>query len=336
MHRLKPMQAAAQIPFNELPRGDGESGAVRDISAILNDSGLDASTRLYNEALQLAQEGHLGRSRDRLRMLLCLNPEDGQGHMLLAKIFASQKRWQEAIAELDAAAACGQKLPAGMKASFEQSRNAILQDNRAEQIADRIGAEVRALRDETRRLRVEKSRLERTNREMERRVQVWTIGTIFSTTLALAAVGMLMFGGGSEETQVTETVLAADPIYAEHGVETNTLHEVVADPIVEAPAPAVIAEPAPVEVAPVVVEPPPAETVTPEAIQNVEIISTTEVTNTGVRTYTVVSGDNLSGIARKMYGKSSLWREILAANQELLGGNVALSIGMELTIPAIE
>jgi hypothetical protein len=92
------MYAAEDIPFNELPRGNGESGAVREIADALREAGIDTTTRLYDESLQLAREGHLGRSRDRLRMLLCLDPDDGHAHLLLAKIFACQKRWQEAIA----------------------------------------------------------------------------------------------------------------------------------------------------------------------------------------------------------------------------------------------
>ena len=92
------MHAAQQIPFNELPRGNGESGAVRELSELLDTQGYDAATRLYDEALCMAREGHLGRARDRLHVLLCLNPDDAQGHMLLTKIYGAQKRWQEAIA----------------------------------------------------------------------------------------------------------------------------------------------------------------------------------------------------------------------------------------------
>ena len=324
------MHAAEQIPFNELPRGNGEAGAVRDISTILNDSGLDATTRLYDEALQLAREGHLGRSRDRLRMLLCLNPEDGQGHILLSKIFASQKRWQEAIAELDTAAACGVRIPQGMKEEFEAARDQVSRDNRSEQIADRIGAEVRALRDETRKLRVEKTRLERTNRELERKVQVWAVGTVFTGVLALTTLGIL-FMGGADSTDI-ETVDAVDPIYAEYGV--NSTNYEIAAPINDEIAELGLQ----IEAATVANTEDIAE-VTPNinSPAEIEIISSTaSSTSSGTRTYTVVAGDNLSSIARRMYGKSSVWREIAAANETLLNGGIALSLGMELTIPDIE
>ena len=331
------MRAAEQIPFNELPRGNGEAGAVRDISTILNDSGLDATTRLYDEALQLAREGHLGRSRDRLRMLLCLNPEDGQGHILLSKIFASQKRWQEAIAEIDTAAACGVRIPQGMKEEFESARDQVSRENRSEQIADRIGAEVRDLRDETRKLRVEKTRLERTNRELERKVQVWTVGAVFTSVLALTTLGIL-FMGGNDSTEAA----SIDPIYAEYGVD-STNNEIVAPisgeisaisneivglaPLVE-----------PIEVATIATTENITEVnTTINSPAEIEIVSSTTSSNTsGTRIYTVVSGDNLSSIARTMYGKSSMWREIAAANENLLSGGIALSLGMELTIPDIE
>jgi nucleoid-associated protein YgaU len=51
--------------------------------------------------------------------------------------------------------------------------------------------------------------------------------------------------------------------------------------------------------------------------------------------YTVVQGDNIGKIAQKMYGKYSLWPHIRDANTQILGSNIDLSIGMELTIPKL-
>jgi nucleoid-associated protein YgaU len=263
-------------------------------------------------------------------MLLCLNPEDGQGHILLSKIFASQKRWQEAIAELDTATACGARIPQGMKEQFEAARDLVSRDNRSEQIADRIGAEVRALRDETRKLRVEKTRIERTNRELERKVQVWAVGTIFTGVLALTTLGILFMSGN--DSAALETVDAVDPIYAEYGVE-STNYEIAA------PISGEIVEPG------FQIEAATAATTGTDYTENttinspaeIEIVSSTaSSTMSGTRTYTVVAGDNLSSIARRMYGKSSVWRELATANESLLNGGIALSLGMELTIPDIE
>lgn len=321
------MYATEEIPFNELPRGNGESGAVREIAETLRNAGIDSTTRLYDESLQLAREGHLGRSRDRLRMLLCLDPDDGHAHLLLAKIFACQKRWQEAIAELDAATACGVRLPPAMKASFESARDAVAQDQRGDQVTARITAEVRALREEARRLRVDRTRLERTNREVTRKNQIWMMSTAGSGLLAVLFLILAFTGGDSSTpTPAEDTILAVDPIYAEYGVET-TPHVVETTPIETTPSVVVPTPPAQASMiptpAPVVVE--------KTANTNVEYSAKVDLPTT----YTVVGGDNIGKISQKMYGKYSLFQHIIDANPETLNGGNALQIGMELTIPKL-
>ncbi len=50
--------------------------------------------------------------------------------------------------------------------------------------------------------------------------------------------------------------------------------------------------------------------------------------------YTVVSGDNLSAIAQKLYGDANRWRDIYNANKETIGDNPsAIRVGMVLKIP---
>lgn len=51
------------------------------------------------------------------------------------------------------------------------------------------------------------------------------------------------------------------------------------------------------------------------------------------RTYTVQSGDSLSGISRKVYGTSSRWIDIYQANRDRLSSENALKVGQELRIP---
>lgn len=53
----------------------------------------------------------------------------------------------------------------------------------------------------------------------------------------------------------------------------------------------------------------------------------------GRRSYTVKSGDTLSAIAQKMYGKSSRWRDILEANRDQIPASDRLTPGMTLVIP---
>lgn len=55
----------------------------------------------------------------------------------------------------------------------------------------------------------------------------------------------------------------------------------------------------------------------------------------GANTYTVLKGDTLIGIARKVYGNEADWRRILEANAGVLRGDAAaLKPGMKLAIPA--
>jgi len=333
------MYAAEEIPFNELPRGTGETGAVREIADTLRSAGIDTTTRLYDEALQLAREGHLGRSRDRLRMLLCLDPDDGHAHLLLAKIFACQKRWQEAIAELDAAAACGVRLPPAMKSSFESARDAVMQDGRGEQVAARITAEVRALREEARRLRVDRTRLERTNRELVQKNQIWTLGTAGSGFLAILLISINIGRSGDEAPLVSEGMLAVDPIYAEYGVEStpHLVPTIEATPELAYEEPNLNLVPTQKPVAAAIVPTP-----TPGTVAAAPVGATSSVAPDSYTpkvdlptTYTVGQGDNIGKIAQKMYGKYSLWPQIRDANSETLGGSIDLQIGMELSIPEL-
>jgi nucleoid-associated protein YgaU len=51
--------------------------------------------------------------------------------------------------------------------------------------------------------------------------------------------------------------------------------------------------------------------------------------------YLVKKGDTLSSIAKKYYGKSSKWREIVAANEDLLESSADLTVGQTLIIPKV-
>lgn len=53
----------------------------------------------------------------------------------------------------------------------------------------------------------------------------------------------------------------------------------------------------------------------------------------GSRSYTVVAGDNLYSISRKMYGNANRANDIQRANTAVLGGGTALKVGMTLVIP---
>lgn len=51
------------------------------------------------------------------------------------------------------------------------------------------------------------------------------------------------------------------------------------------------------------------------------------------RTYTVQSGDTLTGISRRFYGTPSRWMDIYQANRDRLASESALRVGQEIRIP---
>ncbi len=53
----------------------------------------------------------------------------------------------------------------------------------------------------------------------------------------------------------------------------------------------------------------------------------------GMRRHTVVKGDTLFSLAQRYYGNQSRWRDIYAANRDVMPSQNSLSIGMELKIP---
>lgn len=53
-----------------------------------------------------------------------------------------------------------------------------------------------------------------------------------------------------------------------------------------------------------------------------------------VQTYTVVSGDNLSKIAKKFLGNANRWHEIFDANRDQISNPDLIKVGQVLKIPA--
>lgn len=299
MHALDP------IVFDERPRGDGPTQAVQDIADALQAQGLDAPSALFDEALLLAQDGHLGRARDRLRMLLCLDPDDARAHLLLAKVFATQKKWAEALGELDTASACGLKVSKGLRDLLEQARVEELSrsEERTETVKARQDGELKALREEARRLRSENTRLGRWARTEQRKAWTWTGVATVVTVLA----GVLLLWGSSSSTNAAMT---PSPVAAS----------------ATAPASVTVTTPALTEVT----APTPADTAAPPAVFTApEPVASTP----RFQSYLVKSGDTLGKIARRYYGVSARWPELLAANEATLHGSEALSIGQELRIP---
>jgi nucleoid-associated protein YgaU len=64
--------------------------------------------------------------------------------------------------------------------------------------------------------------------------------------------------------------------------------------------------------------------------------STDDKANTTGESYTVVSGDSLSKIAKNHYGDAAKWHQIYEANKATIGSNPdKIEIGQVLTLPSL-
>lgn len=285
---------------------DEAAGVPGRIASVLKEAGVDAPADLYNEAVLLAREGHLGQAQNRLQMLLCLDPEDAEALLLLAKIHNAQGRYQDALARLDAAAAVGSLPPAGMR---EQLEAALRQERAREEehrtrSTSREHGEIRALRNEARQLRSDNIRLEAEVTEGLRRERLWKTITAGTALFGTVVVVLLWAFSGAP---ATEAVVAAP---------AASVAEAAAPAVAEVAAPV-----APVDAAPASGPKPPKPTAAGDKVM------------AGNKIHVVGSGDTLSVISKKYYGTTTRYKEIAAANQDVLKGKEALSLGMKLRVP---
>ena len=61
--------------------------------------------------------------------------------------------------------------------------------------------------------------------------------------------------------------------------------------------------------------------------------ATSSAVATAERTYTVVEGDTLSGIAKRQYGEASRWKRIYDANRDVIDDPDLIYPGQNLRIP---
>jgi nucleoid-associated protein YgaU len=61
--------------------------------------------------------------------------------------------------------------------------------------------------------------------------------------------------------------------------------------------------------------------------------TTTRPTNGSYRRVTVGKGDTLFSLAQRYYGNRSRWRDIYAANRDVMKSESDLRLGMEIKIP---
>ncbi len=315
------MSHAPILAFDEPLRGEGGSGATEQIAQVLHESGVDVPASLYDEALALAQDGRLAPAAERLRMLLVLDPSDADAALLLGKVLAGRSQWQEALGQLDSAAAKGARLPRGLRDEVERQLRRKVRDaeeHRA-RVASRERGEVRTLRQEARRLRSESAVFEQQIEDLERRVKIWSSATaiVAGSATALLLASMLFAGPSSDELPPETVTVTEAPSELPPPVATpvDAAPEAPVDAAPEAPADAAVPVPAATPA------PPPAPA------------AAAPVPPTGTVMHTVEKGETLGHIARKYYGKSSEWRRILAANTSTLPSEKSLHPGMKLKIP---
>ncbi len=299
------MSVLSSLAFNETPRGTGAPDGVQQITRLLQERGIHAPDAIYDEAIGLIAAGNMAQAEERLRMVLVLDPTDRDAGMLLGKVLADQRKWQEALSRLDSAAQAGAAIDAELRADVvEQLRreNQESEEQRRLQIA-RNREEVHALRSSCKQLRTEKAQIELRAQDLERRVKVWSSATaLVGGSAAALLLAAMIFGGpsSSEEIAAPSTPIAAAPAPVQVGAAPVA-------PVAAAPVAA------PVGQAPAAPAQPAGDIVT---------------------VHTVTKGDTLGRIARRYYGKSSEWQRILDANSGTLGGSVkALRPGMKLKIP---
>jgi len=347
-------------------------GVPRALRIIAEGAGLDVTAELYNESLRFATEGHLKLARERLGMLLAMTPEDGESRLLLAKILVAGQRWKDSLSALDEAQACGQEVPRELRRAVEDHLRAEVaaEEEQRTALRAREQGEIKALRQEARRLRSENAQYVGHCHELEQEARKWAWTTAGVSSLAILFIAAnLIFGGRSEPAAETE-ILAGEPmeIVADAPMEVAALEPIVEGAVEDellVPAPPVrtVAERAAeaLQVAPgldgaalEVTVSSGSAVVTGEVdthlqrktaekvlidldgIDEVDTSTVAVAARTLGTTHTVAKNDTLSGLAYRYYGDSSLHKKILSANHTQLRGRANLSLGQVLVIPPIE
>lgn len=340
------------VPLGGVPR------ALREAAEM---SGLDPLSELYNEALRYAHEGHLRLARERLLMLLCMAPDDGEARLMLARVHVAGQKWSDALAALDEAANCGMDVPMSLRRAVEdhlQSERASGDEQRSARSAREQG-EVKALRQEARRLRSENAQFVSRTADLEKEVRKWAWATAGVSGLAIVFIlASLVFGGSrSDDAQSLRLAEATAPVETEVALDADV--PVEAAPATPAMAPSTLAElgAAALDAAPGLegsalelhitgdratvkgeVATFQQRKIVERALGSVSGVGSVDATAVAVRsrtqgaTHVVEKGQTLSHIAYAYYGDSMLTKPIEDANGVT---SKNLRIGQSLQIPAV-
>lgn len=322
------MSNLSVLAFDEAPRGHGGRGATEKIARLLDNSEIDAPASLYDEALTLAKEGRFAPATDRLRMLLTLDPIDSDAALLLGKVLAARGQWQEALQRLDAAQANGAVVPPSLRERVEGALRNQIQDAEEQRLrlAARERTEIRNTRAEAKRLRSDNAVLDAQVQALYRRVRLWSSATALVSGCAAALLLVAIVSGGPQTaTTPTPEVIPTSADVTEKAIsDAQTMAATTYGYGLDMPSePVGTASTQPELDVPTIVIP--AHPIDLSTASGIDLPAT----------HTVVSGDTLGSIALDYYGKSSKWRAIRDANPDVLGGGIKLSLGMNLTVPAI-
>lgn len=348
------------VPLGGLPR------ALREAA---ESCGIDPISGLYNESLRYASEGHYRLSRERLQMLLCMKPDDGDARLLLAKVHVAGQRWKDALTALDEAQQSGTAVPAELRARIEehQRQEDLTGESQRDAVRMRELGEIKALRQEARRLRSENAQLVGETSQLERDTRKWAWMTAGVSTVAmLFIVSSLvsgMFGGAdvpvaegmdavvSEPAQAAQAVAgveAADPAAAgaarpaavpsdATSVASRAAQALTVAKGLEGTSLEVTVRSGKALVTGSVLsmqQRKDAETalVAVQGIDTVDLNGIQVLARTQGTTHVVRKGETLGHIALHYYGDSLLAGRIAKANK----GLKMLNIGQEINIPAVD
>jgi nucleoid-associated protein YgaU len=337
-------------------------GALRAIRDAAETGGVDPFAELYNEALRYATDGHLRMAKERLHVLLGLNPDDGDARLLLAKVHVAGQRWQDALSALDEAEGCGVPVPPELRSAVEEHLRADVAADKehGEALAAREQGEIKALRQEARRLRSENAQLLGRTHDMDREIRRWawtTIGVSIAGVIFIA--GNLLVGGGDTVDAASPPAVAdaaAAPVdAASAGAPAAAAGQPAAVAAAAQEAKKVLSTVAGLDGAMLAVtvkgtsaivtgevvnhkQKRTAETAL-KGIHGIDSVDTSGVVNlarTKGAEHVVGKGDSLSTIAKQYYGDGGLSAKILEANAGSLHGKADLKIGQKLKVPPVK
>jgi nucleoid-associated protein YgaU len=283
-------------------------------------------------------------------------PDDGESRLLYAKVQVASQKWSEALSALDEAQSCGLHVPVELRRAVEdhlRAEEAAKEEERAALRAREQG-EIKALRQEARRLRSENAALLGRSTEMERETRKWAWTTAGVSSMAILFIlANLAFSGNGEQSSSPQPppMLASAPAATPLAVKTQAVPiDVVATMAAERlqQSPALEGTNLEVEVSNntatisgVVVNHVQLKNVEDLLIQidGIDSVNLSNITNTSRENggkHIVQSGDTLSHIAYYYYGDASLTAPILKANRSTLGGRANLSIDQVLEIPSVQ